>query len=1225
MPCAGNVLSLCHIQYMRKTFGLIALSCLWCLPNSNAQEQNAELVIPIGHTDGITSVDLSPDGRYWVTGSLDQTLKIWDWNEMEIRTLSGHLKNVLSVAFSPKNESDPEGGRYILSGSSDRSAILWDRNGLQVAKYFEEKQDVVAVAFAPGAPEVLVGLRKGLILILNMQLKEIRRYQYPGEELYTAMYSPDGQFIAATGKGKQAVLWKRIGSTSPVHTFGLVKPITCLNFSQSSQTLVTGTEDGTVTLWKASGEKVRSYQTGQLVLSVAVSPDNETVLAGTMDGNLWIWTSQSQEPIQIRSFKRELSTLRFTPDGRFIVCASTTDNRVHIRQLNGKIFKQLRGYTSAVKALALSPDGSSILVAHADSTAKIWDMKRLTVKNLDYPGQLETVAFSPPTATDSLGGKFILTGCEDRMCRLQNVQDQTAIQIPRGNQAVFSEDGQYILTGNSDGAAQCWQVDTRTLEPLEHTERNITAIAFSEARGTKAFAIGSRDGRVVFWDSLGAVPATITLTNGVFSVSSMAFSSDGHYLACGLKGGSTKVVDLTTKTVVKSSQSQGLSNIDAIAFFPDKPNSQSRTQVILRAAGNDVEIWNTKTGVVNKFKGHISAVTSVAFSSDGAMIFSGSQDGTIKLWDTNSQKELATLASIGATDWAVTAPSGLYDASNNAMKLMHYAVGMDVVVLRQLKERYWEPGLLAKIMGFSKDTVRAIVKFDSVALFPTAQVKIVNDKLEITLSERSGGNGKLSLIINGKRVASDINPPDPATGKRLLKIPPVDLTQYARLMRSDTTNTVGVITYNRDNTLRSQTFEAPYQVIKSRGEANNTNTPSTPQGSDCRSSKQHIYLIVVGTSRYQDTTQNLVYPDQDAVAIADALSATGIAMLGEANVHTLLYTTSKTDKFYASKANIAEGFKEVAQLATPCDLVIVYFSGHGSTWGIEGKRSSFYYLTTGISSAKLRDEGIRKAHAISDEELERWLTAIPAQKQVMILDACNSGKAVENLKGIGKRDLNSTQAIAMGLLNDRTGAFILTGSMADQLSWEASKYGQGLLTYSLLRGISGPGLQDGKLVDVIRLFNFAIEEVPRLAQSIGQTQTPVPKYEGSSFPIGILGPNVKINIPEAKPVFIQSQFQMRGFFLDTLQLAQALNDKMYEERLKGKNARLVYYHTAEVLPDSYRVVGDYALDGNTVTVTGRLFKGSKPIGAPFEFSGKKDMKFLVNNLLKLVFERIPSP
>ena len=92
-----------------------------------------------------------------------------------------------------------------------------------------------------------------------------------------------------------------------------------------------------------------------------------------------------------------------------------------------------------------------------------------------------------------------------------------------------------------------------------------------------------------------------------------------------------------------------------------------------------------------------------------------SKDGTVKLWDLAAGKEIATLISIGAQDWAVTTPSGLYDASPGAMKLMHYVVGMDVVTLRQIKERYWEPGQSAtsKAMFFEQNiptSARIVVK-----------------------------------------------------------------------------------------------------------------------------------------------------------------------------------------------------------------------------------------------------------------------------------------------------------------------------------------------------------------------------------------------------------------------------------------------------------------------------------------------------------------------------------
>ncbi|MBL7808057.1 MAG: WD40 repeat domain-containing protein, partial [Saprospiraceae bacterium] len=374
---------------MRK-LGLLVI-CLLYLHPLFAQDQKASLVIPIGHTGGVSSVDISPDGKFLITGSFDQTVKIWDWNEMEIRTLVGHQKNVLTVAFSPKTQMDPEGGQYILSGGSDRSAILWDRNGNQIAKYFEEKQDVISVAFSPNAEELLVAFRNGLILILDFQCKERRRFQLPGSELFAAVYSPDGKYIAAAGSQKTIVIWKSTGGM-PMHTLaGHAQTVNSLSFSADGKYIASGSNDGTAILWKATGSKEKTFKHGSEVLSVALSPDAQTLLTGGMDGNMIVWTVNSELFEKFRCSKRELSTLRFARDGRFIICASKTEPITQIRQLNGKIFKVLQGYTSAVKALALSPDGKSLLIAHADSTAKIWNMSNMAIRNLDYPDELETV------------------------------------------------------------------------------------------------------------------------------------------------------------------------------------------------------------------------------------------------------------------------------------------------------------------------------------------------------------------------------------------------------------------------------------------------------------------------------------------------------------------------------------------------------------------------------------------------------------------------------------------------------------------------------------------------------------------------------------------------------------------------------------------------------------------------------------------------------------------
>ena len=83
----------------------------------------AQAITFSGHTGVITSVAFSPDGRYVLTGSADNTAKLWDREGQELKSFEGHSGSIVSLAFSPD-------GKSVLTGSSDNSAKLWDLNGL---------------------------------------------------------------------------------------------------------------------------------------------------------------------------------------------------------------------------------------------------------------------------------------------------------------------------------------------------------------------------------------------------------------------------------------------------------------------------------------------------------------------------------------------------------------------------------------------------------------------------------------------------------------------------------------------------------------------------------------------------------------------------------------------------------------------------------------------------------------------------------------------------------------------------------------------------------------------------------------------------------------------------------------------------------------------------------------------------------------------------------------
>ncbi len=1214
---------------MKKILALLLLVAVQAIP-----QIKPELILPVSHKEKIQAVSYSPDGKLILTASWDNTAKLWDAGTgILLRNITAHTKQVDEAYFSP------DGSMYYTRGWDSR-VIIWETaTGRMIHDVSFGDISPINAEWSPDGTKIVVATMSNIALLLD-PLTGLCTDTLGGHSgtVEKARYSPDGKHILTIGWDKTAGLW----STADFRQFirlqtGFGWPVDA-GFSPDSKYFYVSSNDGNFQLWETATVKLvasfkgRTEGGNSAVFSpdskwLATADDGDTIsLRSTSNGKtgaelyLWIeepakvskmiFTEDGSEllvtflqasPVlwdvssgEVKTIFREPESLTgaacISPDGTRAVFGDY-NGKVVVASLSGETVMELKGKTAALTSVNFNSDGTKVAVMDEHQHAGVWDV--ITGKNLSrltepflsnwfalfHPGGKLVAVPGNDNSSDYNTGLYLWNWSEKKLDRF----------IPTGADLLFfgsfSPDGKLIGLFSGDSTLTVYETATGKLhKKIYPSSTDINAVRFSP--DSKYLLSANRDSTASIYDIQTGREVKKFFGHTSF-VMDAAFSPDGKKIVTGSIDGSVRVWNIATgKTEVTMHADDR--TFERVFFTPDGK------QIIAFNDDKKVYTWDAKTGELASEMALTNDGRDISFARD---IIVTEKNSVLAFYDIKDHALLVSIVGIDSTDWCVIHPSGLFDASPGAMEKMYYIQGLDRIEFGQLKDKYWEPGLFEKVMkGEQLRSVSAIDK--ELKLWPEVTDLTFREnyeKLSVSLKNQGGGIGKVQIFLNGKEMISDARgnsiKPDQGNGKF-----DVNLKDHPYLVNGE--NKITIVTWNSDGTLSSPGDDVQFLYEK---------PPHSPSA----------FIVAIGIADYQGEKLDLKYAAKDACDFMKAASLGAEHLFGKAKTEEFLLTTDPASKVKPTRENIMKTFTEIASKANSEDVLVVYLAGHGMNPG--GEESDLYYLTQDAFSPNpevYKDVAVRNATTISGNELVELLKKIAALKQVLIIDACASGKLVDNLAE--KRDISGSIVRSLERMKDRTGLHIITGSAADAVSYEASKYGQGLLTYSLLAGMRGLALKDNRSVDIVMLMQHAREMVPLLAEGIGGIQEPrIFSPKGSeSFDIGVLDEKEKALIPLAqeKPVFINSVFLNSDDLIDDLSLAEKIDDGLEALSVAGVNTKLIFWDVKSY-PGALKLSGTYKVSGNKVDVNLKMIRDKSTVKS-FTRSGEiNKIELLVSAIL----------
>ncbi len=325
----------------------------------------------MAHTGPIYSICVSPDGQ-WVLSHGGGLLAETNMDTGKPRLQwERHSGSVESVAFTPS-------GDRVVSGSSDGTLRVWDPiSGKSLLLIEGAKLGAYALDVSPDGTRVAAGCKDSVVREFALADGSLLR-ELDGHLGYvrSVAYTHDGSRLLSTADDGSICVWEGDAAEPATRLEGHLGGVLTVAVSSDDKLVLSGGRDGTVRVWDLmTNEEVQKLEghRGWVEAVVFAGKDRYAVSTGR-DGRVLRWNLDAGKLVSEMNHPGWAYGLTCSPDGTRAYSAGSNRGVVCWDLAKSELVAELKGHTSGVTALAVSPDGKLLVTASSDTTLFVWDV-----------------------------------------------------------------------------------------------------------------------------------------------------------------------------------------------------------------------------------------------------------------------------------------------------------------------------------------------------------------------------------------------------------------------------------------------------------------------------------------------------------------------------------------------------------------------------------------------------------------------------------------------------------------------------------------------------------------------------------------------------------------------------------------------------------------------------------------------------------------------------------